>query len=201
MSNPPTEDYLAARVESCRWLGLDPNNLSPHEAIRADLTTVLRLWLDGSQGQLLAGGSADPSKLLAVVEALTKLVPETKKHHSDRDDPRQRMWEMYSAMRARGELAEKAQEPKLRDRIAELEAELAALKGGPAPAEPSPPPQNAPVASAAPLPPSAEERQRALAIANSPVPEHIRDTRPQNEPWRPYVEGSAFHDRWSNRNF
>jgi hypothetical protein len=63
---------------------------------------------------------------------------------------------------------------------------------------PSPSP---PAASAAPLPPTAEERQRALAIANSPVPQHVRDTRPQNEPWRPYVEGSAFHDRWSNRNF
>ena len=76
-TQPQTEEYLAARRESCRLLGLNADDLTPHEMIRADLATVLRLWLDGSQSALLAGGSADPVKLLSVVEALTKLVPET----------------------------------------------------------------------------------------------------------------------------
>src|SRR5262249_5648051 len=43
--------------------------VTPHEAIRADVVTVLRLSLDASQGQLLAGGNADPAKVLAVAEA------------------------------------------------------------------------------------------------------------------------------------
>jgi hypothetical protein len=45
-TQPQTEEYLAARRESCKLLGLDPDDLTSHEAIRADITTVLRLWLD-----------------------------------------------------------------------------------------------------------------------------------------------------------
>ena len=67
-TQPQTEEYLAARRESCRLLGLNADDLTPHEMIRADLATVLRLWLDGSQSALLAGGNADPVKLLSVVD-------------------------------------------------------------------------------------------------------------------------------------
>src|SRR2546429_1718047 len=96
-TTPQTEEYLAARRESCRLLGLNPDNLSPHEAIRADLATVLRLWLDGSQSTLLAGGSADPVKLLSVVEALTKLVPE-REQRSRGENPKQIMLRTYMEM-------------------------------------------------------------------------------------------------------
>src|SRR5580692_5564713 len=128
-TQPQTEEYLAARRESCRLLGLNADDLTPHEMIRADLATVLRLWLDGSQSALLAGGNADPVKLLSVVEALTKLVPETE--HKSRVDHRQIMWETYLGMRRRGEIAgpEYSRDAALK-RIAELEAEIAELKAG-----------------------------------------------------------------------
>src|SRR5260221_168176 len=100
-TQPQTEEYLAARRESCRLLGLNADDLTPHEMIRADLATVLRLWLDGSQSTLLAGGNADPVKLLSVVEALTKLVPESE-HKSRREDPREYMLKTYLEMRKRG---------------------------------------------------------------------------------------------------
>jgi hypothetical protein len=66
MSAPQAEEYLAARIESCRLLGLNPDDLTAHEAIRADIATVLRLWLDNSQSALLGGGTADAGKLLSV---------------------------------------------------------------------------------------------------------------------------------------
>src|SRR6266550_274911 len=100
-TQPQTEEYLAARRESCRLLGLNADDLSPHEAIRADLLTVLRLWLDNSQTTLLGGGTADAGKLLSVAEALTKFIPEPEsKNH--RVDPRERMLKTYQEMRARG---------------------------------------------------------------------------------------------------
>lgn len=88
MSAPPSQqnDFLAARAESCRLLGLNPDDLSPHEMIRCDLLTVLRLWLDGSQSALLSGGTADPVKILALAEVLGKLVPEPE--HRSRGESR-----------------------------------------------------------------------------------------------------------------
>jgi hypothetical protein len=140
-TQPQTEEYLAARRESCRLLGLNADDLTPHEMIRADLATVLRLWLDGSQSTLLAGGNADPVKLVSVVEALTKLVPETE-HKSRGEDPREAMWQTYLGMRKRGELADPmttfegraGEVERLKAKVAELEA---ALAGAPAPGEPS----------------------------------------------------------------
>jgi hypothetical protein len=127
MSTPQSEEYLQARIESCKLLGLDPDDLSPHEAIRADLLTVLRLWLDNSQTTLLGGGMADAGKLLAVAEALTKFIPEPE-HKSRRIDPRETMWKTYQQMRQRGELAQKLAEPSLQARINELQAENAQLR-------------------------------------------------------------------------
>jgi hypothetical protein len=249
MSTPQTEEYLQARIESCRLLGLNADDLSPHEAIRADLLTVLRLWLDNSQTTLLGGGTADAGKLLSVAEALAKFIPEPE-HKNHRVDPRETMWQTYKAMRERGELFERAQEPTLRRRIAELEAEVEQLRAGttaanaavepPAPPDPdvlrlsrptnertslrndvSPSPTNEracershaspspPAASAAPSPStpqppqacSAEESRRRMDIVNQPVSQHVRDTRPANEPWRDHVAGGAFHDRWRNNNW
>src|SRR5260370_10273371 len=84
-----TEESLAARLESCKLLGLNPDDLSPQEAIRADIVTVLRLSLDNSQGQLLAGGNADPTKVLAVAETLSRLIPEQKRA---RDEKAEKEW-------------------------------------------------------------------------------------------------------------
>ena len=60
-------------------------------------------------------------------------------------------------------------------------------------------PKDAPPATPALSPPTAEERSAALARANAPVPQHVRDTRPQGEPWRDHMNSGAY-DRWSNRS-
>jgi hypothetical protein len=107
-TQPQTEEYLQARIESCRLLGLNPDDLTAHEAIRA----------------LLAGGTADPVKLLSVVEALTKLAPE-REQRSHHPDPRAIMLETYKRMRERGEIPP---EGLLQARISEQAAEISALK-------------------------------------------------------------------------
>jgi hypothetical protein len=198
MSTPPnqqSDEYLQARIESCRLLGLNPDDLSAHEAIRADLATVLRLWLDGSQSTLLAGGNADPVKLLSVVEALTKLVPE--REHRSHIDPRRIMFETYMGMRKRGELADPTSTFEgQRRRIGELEAEIAALKAGapvPTPAgdnvvalRPSPTADksavSSPPASAAPAAPEAEEFEDVVIeeVVAGPA-----------EPWRQFISSDG----------
>src|SRR5437870_13785764 len=124
-TQPQTEEYLAARRESCRLLGLNADDLSPHEAIRADLLTVLRLWLDNSQTALLGGGTADAGKLLSVAEALTKFIPEPE--HKDRVDPRETMLKTYMEMRARGALAGEGYDGKVRE-VERLTAENGQLR-------------------------------------------------------------------------
>jgi hypothetical protein len=246
MAQPRNDDLAKSRRESAELIGLDADRLTPADTLRCDLISTLRLVIDDAGATVLDGSSTDLGRLITATESLIKLLPNRELPPPSReggpDDPRQRLWEMYSTMRARGAAAGlgydglKLTNEKLTAEIEQLRAEIAQLKGEPVPPEPAPPTplpavlsrpaqKSAPVASAAPspermslrndispspsppaasaapLPPTAEERQRALAIANSPVPQHVRDTRPQNEPWRPYVEGSAFHDRWSNRNF
>jgi hypothetical protein len=195
-TQPQTEEYLAARRESCRLLGLNADDLMPHEMIRADLATVLRLWLDGSQSALLAGGNADPVKLLSVVEALTKLVPETE-HKSRGEDPREIMWQTYLGMRRRGELADpmstfegaRAEVERLRARVAELEAGAAMPVEGapPAPAAPAPggnvvpmsrPPSSAPPKPVPPSPAAASAVLGDLVAVVDPSPQ---------EPWREFI--------------
>jgi len=40
-----------------------------------------------------------------------------------------------------------------------------------------------------------------MDVVNQPVPQHIRDSRPQGEPWRDHLGGGGGFDRWSNRNW
>jgi hypothetical protein len=187
MSTPQTEEYLEARRESCRLLGLNADDLTPHEMIRADLATVLRLWLDGSQSTLLAGGSADPVKLLSVVEALTKLLPE-REQRSRGEDPRDYMWRTYSEMRRRGEIVNAVMEAKEVDRLrAENEQLKAQLAGAPPPGEPSAtsPAPAAPGGNVVPLKPAAAapaEEEYEEVVVTEAVPG-------QPEPWRSYVGG------------
>jgi hypothetical protein len=209
MSTPPnqqSEEYLAARIESCKLLGLDPDNLTAHEAIRADLATVLRLWLDGSQSTLLSGGSADPVKLLSVVEALTKLVPE-REQRSRGEGPREAMLRTYMEMRRRGELADptstyegmKAEVERLKARVAELEAALA----GRAPAESTVPPLPDNVVSLRNdngRPPAAPPSSEAAAPKSAPAAPVQRGiiTDDEDQPWRPFVGGGSRRDPWAD---
>jgi hypothetical protein len=202
MSTPPSQqnDFLAARAESCRLLGLNPDDLSPHEMIRCDLLTVLRLWLDGSQSALLSGGTADPVKILAVADVLGKLVPEPE-HKSRGEDPREIMWQTYKQMRDRGAAFGQGYDG-LVLKVKALEAELAIKDARIAELE-------ATLAGSVPLPPNAVKlrdnpgRACAAAPAAPPKPElpppaaasapvlgelvMVVDASPQ-EPWRDYIE-------------
>jgi hypothetical protein len=156
--------------------------------IRADLATVLRLWLDGSQSALLAGGNADPVKLLSVVEALTKLVPETE-HKSRGESPQRYMLRTYLEMRRRGDLAgdennfdfQRRRRFELEAEVERLRAEIAALKAGGVPVE----------STATPLPNNVVKLSTRVDNS-SPPPAPSKPaagllTDAVDEPWRPFV--------------
>jgi hypothetical protein len=109
-------------------------------------------------------------------------------------DPREKLWQNYKSMRDRGELAEKVQEPKLRDRIAELEAENTALRGVPAAPQPSPlTPPTSNVLTLPPQPPAKTAPVAAPEPRSDPVP------RGKAEPWDTWLSSPASAgDRWSN---
>jgi hypothetical protein len=190
MSTQP-EEYLAARRESCRLLNLNADDLTAHETIRADLLTVLRLWLDGSQSALLSGGSADPTKILAVADVLGRLVPEPE--HRRRPDPREVLWQVIKERRDRLAAGEQGYDglvrkvDRLQAELAAKDAELAALRAGapPAPVEVAPP------APAAPAPDNvvrlsrpATERTTSVVSPSSPPPQY--ELVPADEPWRQF---------------
>jgi hypothetical protein len=131
-------DLLKARRESAALLNLgDVERLSPADALRCDLISTLRLAIDGEQATVLDGGSADLAKLITATENLIRLLPgrALPEPEQDHTDPRQVLWEIYKTMRERGEINLKP-EAGLHLRIAELEGEIAALKGGAPPALP-----------------------------------------------------------------
>jgi hypothetical protein len=140
------KDVIAAqaRREAAVLLGVNIENPSPADALRIDMISALRLVIDAEQGAILSGGSADLSKLNVAVQSLIALLPGSKLDEpaSSRPDPRKAMWETYLSMRRRGELADPTSTYEGRGRrIAELEAEVAALKAGvPAPGESTAPP-------------------------------------------------------------
>jgi hypothetical protein len=207
MAEPRSDDRSQARREAAILLGVDIEHLSAADSLRVDMVSALRLVIDHEQATVLDGGGADLGKLNVAVQSLIALLPgrELPAPASSRPDPRAIMLETYKRMRERGaqfglgydglKLRVEALEAELAGkdaRIAELEAQLAGSV---------PLPPNAvklrdnlrrssaavPAAPPKPAPPTDEERARALAIANSPVPQHVRDTRPPNEAWRNFV--------------
>jgi hypothetical protein len=205
--------YAKARAEVLGLFGWGADTLSPDQMLRLDCATALRLALDDLQGRVIRGEAIDMNRMLTASEALSRLLPPAvlaAPPAEKREDPREAFLRMYFQMRARSAEAEEGYDGLVR-KVERLQAELEQLRGGPAPAEPRPPmplPPNvgvlsrpAPVATPVPSTPTAEERQQALARANAPVPESIRDSRPKNEPWHDFTHGGAGFDRWSNRNF
>jgi hypothetical protein len=198
MSTPQqTSEYLEARRESCRLLNLNADDLTAHEAIRADLLTVLRLWLDSSQSTLIAGGSADPTKILAVADVLGRLVPEPE-HKTRRVDPREHMWRIYKEMRDNGEIPpEGTLQAKINEQAAEIERLKSALAEALAvPTLASPLPDNV-----VPMPRATAGKQNPAAATPQPSPPPpaaasapvlgdlvmVCDPSPE-EPWKSFVE-------------
>ena len=135
MPKKPTNDVLKARVEAAELLGFgdDPQRLCVADRLRVDLVVSLRAAIDHASASLLDDGSnsSDLARLVNAVEHLTKLLPERQlATPSQRDDPRQVMWEIYKQMRERGEIGLKALPPEggHQHRINELEAENERLK-------------------------------------------------------------------------
>ena len=199
MTNPQAEEYLQARLESCKLLGFDPNNLTPHEAIRADVVTVLRLSLDASQGQLLAGGNADPAKVLAIAEALLKAIPERepKADHDDpnydwTNDPNDPRYQLKEAWRrdveaARADERESAAQEiaQLKDENAQLRDHVAQLTANPKMLE-APKPVEGEIIP--PGPTAAEREAKRQAINNDRSEFYRQGLRPAGtEAWRPHT--------------
>jgi hypothetical protein len=112
MAEQQRSDAELARREAAVLVGLDPARpMCPADSLRVDLVSTLRLVID------------------AATESLIKLLPgrELPKPTSSRDDPRETMLRTYLQMRERGALAGEGYDGKVA-RIAELEAEVAALK-------------------------------------------------------------------------
>src|SRR5262245_38359569 len=196
MTSAQAEEYLQARLESCKLLGFDPNNLTPHEAIRADVVTVRRLSHDASQGQLLAGGNADPAKVLAVAEALLKAIPEREPksepahvdNHDWTNDPNDARYQLKEAWRrdveaARADERERAAEEiaQLKAMVAERDAEIEDLRTARA----------KPVEPARPAPLTAAQREaKRQAINNDRSAYTQQGLRPAGgEPWRGHAGG------------
>jgi hypothetical protein len=113
------------------------------------LVVSLRAAIDHASASLLDDGSnsSDLARLVNAVEYLTKLLPERQlaAPESQRDDPREVLWQMLKEGRERAALGFEGYDGKVRqvkalqDEVATLKAEIAALKAGSAPAPPDVP--------------------------------------------------------------
>jgi hypothetical protein len=132
--------YAKARSEIIGLFGWNAGVLSPDQMLRLDCAVALRLALDDLQGRLIRGEPIDMNRMLTASEALAKLLPPAvlaSPPPEMRSDPRAALLEMILQMRDRDEIADRAEEPSLREQVAALEAEnmrlraeLAALKAG-----------------------------------------------------------------------
>jgi hypothetical protein len=135
MTEQRSEDLQRSRHEAAILLQLDPQNLSPSDALRCDLVATLRLSIDQSQADALEGRAADLGRLIVATESLVKLLPSEPPQPASRGaDPREHMWRTYSEMRARGALAGEGLDglkltvEKLKAEVASKDARIAELE-------------------------------------------------------------------------
>jgi hypothetical protein len=131
MTEPRNDDRSQARHEAAALLGVDIDHLSAADSLRIDMVSALRLVIDHEQASVLSGGSADLGKLNVAVQSLIALLPgrELPAPESQREDPREVMWQLYKTMRERGEIGLKALPEGGADaRIAELTHENERLR-------------------------------------------------------------------------
>jgi hypothetical protein len=229
----PRDDRSEARREAAVLLGVDIEHLSAADGLRVDMVSALRLVIDHEQSCVLSGGSADLGKLNVAVQSLIALLPgrELPAPESQREDPRQIMFEIYMKMRRNGEInLRNPDEGPLQSKIHELEAEVAALKAGSAPAlldsstaidpplsdivppseraecDPGPqrgpddPPRRTPLV----IDGKAEPNPPAASAPAKPAarPPQNWDDSDSGRAWQAWHDagGSVGGDRWSNRN-
>jgi hypothetical protein len=137
------DDLARARAESAGLLRLDPENLSPADALKCDLVSTLRSVIDDEQAKSHASNGADLGKLIVAVDALTKLLPASPVPVPPLldYDPKEKLKQIVENMRAaqeaerleRGLPADpmEAEVEMLRARVAELEAMVERLTAGP----------------------------------------------------------------------
>ena len=121
MSDDPAGDYEVLRTQTAQMLNLDLAALSPTEALRVDLTALLRLQLDALQGAALAGREIDLGKLQSCYGMLSKLMPQAVAAPQVREDHSARA-RLLALIEAQAEVIDLDRD----ERIAELEARLAA---------------------------------------------------------------------------
>jgi hypothetical protein len=139
MAEQRSDDLQRSRQEAALLLRLDPQNLSPSDALRCDLIATLRLSIDSAQADALEGRAADLGRLIVATESLVKLLPsEPPKPESQRDDPRVVLWNIIKEGRDRLAEGFEGYDGKVRQievlqaELAAKDAEIAALKSAPA---------------------------------------------------------------------
>jgi hypothetical protein len=127
----PADDAERSAVEASELLGFgsNPDRLCASDRLKVDLVSTLRLVIDHAGQVALEGGTADIGRLVGAVEQLTKLLPKAATEPaSHRSDPRKALLELILTMRDRGEIADRADEPSLREEIAALRTENETLR-------------------------------------------------------------------------
>jgi hypothetical protein len=201
--NKRAELYREMRRESAVLLGYDDvNALTTAEALKVDLVTTLRMVTDDMQGRLIDGGSVgsgDVGRLLDAVTALTQMLPGKELPRTKGPFSRERqqavldrVYRVVKAAQEDDQAKEAKESEQLRQRVADLEAEIARLTGSPK-ALPVPP---AAEAEALPNPPVVEQAAPPSSPPSPPPsprwspPSHwLRSGQPP-EPWRPFVQAT-----------
>ena len=125
MTEPRSDDLLRSRQEAALLLRLDPQNLSPSDALRCDLIATLRLSIDSAQADALEGRAADLGRLIVATESLVKLLPsDPPKPEASHPDPRVVLWNIIKEGRDRAALGFEGYDGKCKQ-IEVLQAELA----------------------------------------------------------------------------
>ena len=161
---PKTDDAELALAEACKLLGCggDPSKLCGADRVRVGMVAGLMAAVDAATESLLAGNSSagDIGRLTSSVDALIRLLPKAATEApTHRADPRKALLAIILQMRERGEIADRAEEPGLRERIAALEAENKRLRAGAAPGA-------APVEAA----PAAPAANNVVSLPRAPAP-------------------------------
>jgi hypothetical protein len=199
-----SDDLQRSRHEAALLLRLDPQNLSPSDALKCDLISTLRLSIDSAQADALDGHAADLGRLIVATETLVKLLPTAPPKPVDVDNheaiaPLLKLFR-YLHEQVHTLTAENAQ---LRAQLG-LPGALATKNAIDPPISDICPPneQAACDRGARPGPDDPKPPVTIEAKANPPAAPQSWDDTPHGVAWREWNDaggGSARYDRWANR--